>query len=242
MMFAAGSSMAQAGLQGGHLDDAMNAGTIGLISSGIGQGVAQGIGAGVGNGFFGTLAQGAGAGFASGGAVAIMSGQSGANAWEAAYQGASMGAATAGVIWGIQQGMNAYQSSQRAHELAKMYTEAAANSLDISQFPMYASASQSSIIMDGGGDYWRVPSVNNEALQSSWIGDLMIDTASMGFAGALKATPGALFGKGGLVNSNEYLRIGVGRKGGERVFRIAGKWLERFTGKAHIDLWKGGSL
>ena len=110
------SSAAQSALNGGHFADAMQAGIIGGISAGIGQGVAQGIGAipGLGEGFAGALAQGAGAGFASGGAGAIMRGQSGANAWKAAYQGAAMGAATSVGVWGIQQGMNAYQAQRIA--------------------------------------------------------------------------------------------------------------------------------
>jgi hypothetical protein len=51
-----------------------------------------------------------------------------------------------------------------------------------------------------------------------------------------------LFGRGGLLNSNRYLRIGVGRKGGEKVFRIAGHLASRVTGRAHIDLWRMGRL
>jgi RHS repeat-associated protein len=51
-----------------------------------------------------------------------------------------------------------------------------------------------------------------------------------------------LFGKGGLVNSNRYLRIGFGRYGGVRVFRIGGRWVSRVTGRSHVDLWRGGPL
>lgn len=47
-----------------------------------------------------------------------------------------------------------------------------------------------------------------------------------------------LFGAGGLLNSNRYLRIGMGRNGGDRVFRIAGDLL----GGKHIDLWNFGPL
>jgi len=54
-----------------------------------------------------------------------------------------------------------------------------------------------------------------------------------GKAAALKT-----FGKGGLLNSNRYLRIGISRSGGDKVFRITGDWL----GGKHIDLWNFGPL
>jgi hypothetical protein len=38
-------------------------------------------------------------------------------------------------------------------------------------------------------------------------------------------------------NSNRYLRIGLGRNGGNQVFRIAGDWIG-----THIDLWDLGPL
>jgi RHS repeat-associated protein len=47
---------------------------------------------------------------------------------------------------------------------------------------------------------------------------------------------------GGVINNNRYLRIGPGRKGGEKVFRIGGKWLKEVTGKPHLDLWRLGPL
>lgn len=187
------SSMAITGLQGGHFDDAMQAGIISGISAGIGQGVAQGIAlAGIGESFGRTVAAGAAAGFVSGGAGALLSGQSGAAAWKAAYQGAALSAATAGVLWGIQQSnpdVVAYREMVRSYR-------AAVKSLDISGYAQYAmfGEGRTQTIMDGGGDSWSPPTASEEALQPSWIGDLMIDTAAMGFAGALKATPGALFG------------------------------------------------
>lgn len=48
--------------------------------------------------------------------------------------------------------------------------------------------------------------------------------------------------RGGWMNSNRYLRIGFGRKGGDNVFRISGQWVEKFVESGHIDLWKGGAL
>ena len=39
-----------------------------------------------------------------------------------------------------------------------------------------------------------------------------------------------------------HLRIGPGRKGGDWVFRIAGEWLEKVTGRSKIDIWKGDPL
>lgn len=47
---------------------------------------------------------------------------------------------------------------------------------------------------------------------------------------------------GAFLNTGRYLRVGFGRHGGDRVFRIAGRWVERITGRAHIDLWRGGPL
>jgi RHS repeat-associated protein len=51
-----------------------------------------------------------------------------------------------------------------------------------------------------------------------------------------------LFGKGGTLNRGQNLRIGFGRRGGNRVFRIAGRWVQRVTGRSHIDLWTSGKL
>jgi hypothetical protein len=50
------------------------------------------------------------------------------------------------------------------------------------------------------------------------------------------------FGKGGLLNSNRYLRLGVGRKGGEKVFRASGQWINKISKSGHIDLFKMGKL
>jgi hypothetical protein len=51
-----------------------------------------------------------------------------------------------------------------------------------------------------------------------------------------------LFGKGGTLNSNRYLRIGVGRGvGGRKVFRISGKLIPKNINNGHIDLKDLGS-
>jgi RHS repeat-associated protein len=47
---------------------------------------------------------------------------------------------------------------------------------------------------------------------------------------------------GGWLNSNRFLRIGFGRHGGNRVFRIAGKIIEQIVEKGHLDIWTGGAL
>lgn len=60
--------------------------------------------------------------------------------------------------------------------------------------------------------------------------------------GAGAALTKRLFGKGGLLNSNRFLRIGFGRKGGQRVFRVAGRVVQKLTGRSHIDLGGGGPL
>ena len=51
-----------------------------------------------------------------------------------------------------------------------------------------------------------------------------------------------LFGKGGILNSGPNLRIGVGRRGGDSVIRIAGKVVEKLFGRKHIDLFNRGPL
>jgi RHS repeat-associated protein len=55
-----------------------------------------------------------------------------------------------------------------------------------------------------------------------------------------------LFGKGGLLNSNRYLRIGFSRFGGDRVFRISGDWIkllpESWHDEGHIILKNLGPL
>jgi RHS repeat-associated protein len=67
-------------------------------------------------------------------------------------------------------------------------------------------------------------------------------TAAAQSQAAGRAAVRGLVGKGGLLNSNRYLRLGFGRHGGTRVFRIGGQWVKSVTGRAHIDLWKGGPL
>lgn len=62
---------------------------------------------------------------------------------------------------------------------------------------------------------------------------------SVALAGSLASKS---FAPGGWLNSNRYLRIGFGRYGGNNSFRIAGQWLEKLTGRSHIDIWVGGPL
>jgi hypothetical protein len=51
----------------------------------------------------------------------------------------------------------------------------------------------------------------------------------------------ALFGKGGILNSNRYLRIGFSTKFGQKVFRVAGDWLKLIRTN-HIDIGKFGPM
>jgi hypothetical protein len=55
-----------------------------------------------------------------------------------------------------------------------------------------------------------------------------------------------LFGKGGLLNSTRYLRIGFGRDGGDRVFRISGDWIKllpkSWQNEGHIIIKNLGRL
>ncbi len=50
------------------------------------------------------------------------------------------------------------------------------------------------------------------------------------------------FNPGGLVNSNRYLRIGWGRFGGDRMFRVAGDLVRWLSKNGKIDFWNGGPL
>lgn len=77
------------------------------------------------------------------------------------------------------------------------------------------------------------------------VGGLAVSACAVTTAAAVGAGPGVgrfLFGKGGLLNRGPNLRIGFGRKGGERVFRIAGDWVKKINSSGKIDLWKGGPL
>ena len=91
-----------------------------------------------------------------------------------------------------------------------------------------------------GPTSWGDPLKYTEAAGGAWIwGErAALGTAAAATAVAVAAGTGA-FSKGGWLNSNPYLRIGWGRHQG-RVFRIAGEWVKRLTGREHIDLWRGG--
>lgn len=77
----------------------------------------------------------------------------------------------------------------------------------------------------------------SDVYQVSGVAGSVVGAGALGGALASKS-----FVPGGWLNSNRYLRIGFGRKGGNETFRIAGQWLERVTGRQKIDLWKGGPL
>jgi len=51
-----------------------------------------------------------------------------------------------------------------------------------------------------------------------------------------------LFGRSGYFNKGPNLRIGIGRKGGREVFRIAGKWVRGTTGRKKIDIKDLGQI
>ncbi len=69
-----------------------------------------------------------------------------------------------------------------------------------------------------------------------------------GVSKSLGKSGGSLFGKGGLLNSNRYLRVGFSRDGGTRVFRIAGDFVKKYvpkflkTDEGHIILKSLGQL
>ena len=46
----------------------------------------------------------------------------------------------------------------------------------------------------------------------------------------------------GILNGNRFLRMGYGRKGGEKVFRLAGELVKRIVEGVHVDIWRIGPL
>src|SRR5690606_1822372 len=88
------------------------------------------------------------------------------------------------------------------------------------------------------------------------VGAIAIEAASPGAAFVAARGGRYFFGKGGLLNRGPNLRIGLGRDGGNSVFRIGGKWLERIPepmrralgikeikpGEYKWDLWQRGDL
>jgi len=88
--------------------------------------------------------------------------------------------------------------------------------------------------------YYHYYDVNDPGMRSAQvIGSV---TRDVEIAIALKAALKAGVQKGGWLNSNRYLRIGFGRKGGVRVFRIGGKIVEFFNEAGKWDIWTGGKL
>jgi hypothetical protein len=71
-------------------------------------------------------------------------------------------------------------------------------------------------------------------------GALAVDAATAAGGGVasrgLISTQGFrfFFGRAGILNSNQYLRIGLGRDGGNLVFRASGSIVERITESGHI--------
>jgi len=71
-------------------------------------------------------------------------------------------------------------------------------------------------------------------------GALSVDAATAAAGGVASegiiATRGFrfFFGRSGILNSNQYLRIGLGRDGGNLVFRASGSIVERITESGHI--------
>ncbi len=61
-------------------------------------------------------------------------------------------------------------------------------------------------------------------------------------SGGGKAACAKLFGRGGWLNSNRYLRIGISRDGGRKVFRIAGDWVGKVKNDPHITIKDLGPL
>jgi hypothetical protein len=50
------------------------------------------------------------------------------------------------------------------------------------------------------------------------------------------------FGRSGVLNSSPYLRVGLGRDGGNLVFRASGSIVSRFTESGHVIIKNYGKL
>ena len=75
--------------------------------------------------------------------------------------------------------------------------------------------------------------------------DLLGDSVEEQRATVVRIDPASKFG--GIVKRMRpfecrYVEICPGRRGRDRVFRIAGQWVEKFTGRSHVDLFKIGRL
>lgn len=96
--------------------------------------------------------------------------------------------------------------------------------------------------MDGFGAPGFVgPAGSREELHEAF--DDPVAQTAVGIGVALLAAQVAtrVFGRGGLLNANRYLRIGIGRHGGDKVFRVAGRVIEFFKPDSpHINLWRIG--
>ena len=70
---------------------------------------------------------------------------------------------------------------------------------------------------------------------------LAVEGAGPG-SGATARLGRSLFGKDAILNSNRYLRIGYGRRGGEKVFRVAGELVRLVAENGKLDIWRIGPL
>lgn len=120
---------------------------------------------------------------------------------------------------------------------------------------VYFSRNPSAAALRGLADYpdfMETVDVADEIAETMEPGLILFETSSLGIVSGPtgRASVGSslgllgkkLFSKGGTLNSNRYLRIGFGRKGGVQVFRVAGSVVQKVFRREHIDLWTGGKL
>jgi hypothetical protein len=109
------------------------------------------------------------------------------------------------------------------------------------------------IIADPNASYWKKgPAYVGGFFAALWTPETYLQTTVTlaGAYGASSVLSGrglvprykSFFGRGGLFNSNRFLRVGVGRWGGEEWIRVSGKVVEKVTfgRKAHWNWWKRG--
>ncbi|MFO1511506.1 MAG: hypothetical protein U1F83_01100 [Verrucomicrobiota bacterium] len=92
----------------------------------------------------------------------------------------------------------------------------------------------------------NAPTGSSDLLAAAY-GRAYVDLAlfATGEGAAAKGIPSLgrkLFGGGGWLNSNRYLRIGFSRDGGRKVFRIAGDWIGKIKKDPHITIKDCGPL
>jgi RHS repeat-associated protein len=74
----------------------------------------------------------------------------------------------------------------------------------------------------------------NEGFKMGMTGGRVAESALLAAGGVMGLEKAGILGRYGLINQNRYLRIGVSRFGGRKVYRAAGRLIEKITKDGHI--------